>query len=528
MTGSQFIANTLKDAGADTVYGVPSYVGMWLIEALDAQGFDVILNTHEQNAGHMAEGHYLATGKLSVVSLAIGPGVTNAITGITQAFVDSIPMVILAGQANPYWWGRNEYHSHSGIGRNLNESQLLQSCTKAALYCHNSESFPQIVLDAVRTATTDRPGPVYLSIPVGLQTSELSNIPNLTTNTYLADNKVTATKKDIKLIESEFSKSTKPIVMIGGEVSKNDRKILKELLDNNCPYLTSHAGKGKVPILPNYLGTAWYSNSKHLSEALNESDLILVLGDHLTHFTGRIMGGYATDLPIIQVSEYQEEIGRAFTIQSGIHANASDLLSRLKLPKKPWSPTTKQASVDLKSYSTLSIIRQLGDLAPANTVFFADVGDAGYCSITDLKLRKDQDFFTTGKFGTCGYSIPTAIGHAQSDPTRPVVSIVGDLSINMNPQEMATAAKYNTPNTFLVFNNQIPQNITQGQEEVGRLIQSDIASVDYSSLAKAYGLDYYLINSLKDLNDFFTTADLNKSTNLVEIKLKAGDYPLVE
>lgn len=524
MTGATFLAKTLKANGMDTVFGIPSYVGIKILSALKEEGFDIILNSHEQNAAHMAEGYFYATGKVAVVSLAIGPGVTNAITGIANAYCESIPMIILAGRAATNWWGRNEYHAQSGIGRTIKEKQLVEACTKGAYYPNTEEELVSNINQAIERTYSGRQGPIYISIPQELQKADLKI-------TEVVEYKGKEINPVNKLVERQFSeiysRAKKPIWLFGGEIEEKVKSTLGNLLNGNCPYITSYAGKGKVPIHPNYLGTLWYCNSSQIIDVIEQADLLVVAGDHLTHFTSRLLDGLKNNLPIIQISQYSDELGRVLPIKLGVEANVSNFLDKLILDKKPWGESEAKKNSSNDQYSTLAVINKLANLAPRETVFFGDVGNAGYAAITDLVLGDGQKFYTTGKLGVCGWSVPTAMGYAYANKNVPVVSIIGDLSFFMNCQELINSDKLGTNNLYLVFNNGVPQNITQDQIlELGGTIQADMAYVDYEKIALGYGLEYFRVKSLVDLEKLFNCSQVFKKPMLAEIIVAKDDYPL--
>lgn len=524
---ASYLAQTLKKAGVDKVFGIPSYVGLGLLSELQKAGFEFILNTHEQNACHMAEGYYLANQKLPVVSLAIGPGVTNATTGIANAFIDSIPMIVLAGRAYSSKIGRNEYHANSGYGRTIDERLLIRAITKQGYFLDNKFSAIQLIYDSIRTSLSPRPGPVYLSVPPELQKEETLETKILSPVNYLAQNKTLISDVDLHRIEKQFNQAIKPLIVLGREVSKDNLTNLRKLLTGNCPYFTSYGAKGKVPLLSGYLGTLWYSNSEKIVTALEESDLVLAIGEEFTHFTTYYLGNYLKDKKIIQIVSNPEEIGRAFNLEVGLIGDVSDFVSRLDLEKKTWQPTYQEKENPDQSFNTLNIIKNLGSVAPENAVFFADVGNAGYCAITDLELKETQDFYTAGKFGTCGWSIPTSMGYALGDKTKPTFTITGDLSLNMNMQELANVKSLGIKSNFFLFNNHGPQNITSDQiKEVKTTIQSEISNVQYKNLTEAFGLKYQKINSQTELAIFMQKVDWNNEQYLVEFDLARKDDPL--
>ncbi len=527
MTIAKLLALTLKRAGADTVFGIPSYVGLGILQALHETKFKIELNSHEQNAAHMAEGYYYATGKLPIVSLAIGPGVTNALTGIANAYCESIPMIILAARASGVFIGRNEYHANSGIGRSLDEKKLLDSCTKQAYYLDNPTHAPRLIRDAVKTALTGRPGPVYISIPPQIQKIEVEEPSWLTEKRLFQLNSKPTNKDQLQKYKALFEEAKKPIIILGSEIKHAYKTDLEVFLRDNCPYFTSYGAKGKVPVLPNYLGTCWYSNSQGITKAIAESDLVVAMGEHFTHFTVRAFLKILETKPLIQISEYSEEIGRCTPPALGIENSIDEFLATSDSTKKPWQPLNIPNRKAGKEFNTLNVIRSLGQLAPSNAVFAGDVGNAGYASVTDLVLKDNQEFYTSGKFGVCGFSTAAAIGYSYGDVTKPVFSIVGDLSFAMNMQEVMNVKKFKSNTTFLVFNNSSLQNIVQDQcDMVGHSIQADIEPVNYRALAQAFDVDFHAIKTFDELSTLFEKVNFNSDSRIVEILVDKDDRPL--
>lgn len=529
MTISQFFARTLKKAGINKVFGIPSYVGLGILKALDEENFDIVLNTHEQNAAHAAEGYFYATNKPAILSIAIGPGITNAATGIANAYIESIPMIVAAARPYSGAIGRNEYHANSGLGRTLDEKSLLKSCCKQVFYIDNINNTQSMILEAIRTCLTGRPGPVYVSIPPELQEHELSNPLILNPHKYLASNISTLSTGDINLIQEEFEKAKKPIIIIGSEVSQLSKNDLKNILKGNCPYLTTYGAKGKVPILDNYLGTIWYANSNPVIETIKESDLILAIGEEFSFFSIRLLGQYILSQKIIQICNYPEEVGKVFGLYKGFTGDVNELVQKIKLPLKPWLPKLKVDRNTTNEFKTLNIIRKLGKLLPDKSVIFADVGNAGYASITDFMLQEDQRFFTTGKFGVCGWSIPSSIGYSTGNNQCPTFTIVGDLSFLMNLQEIANVKKLKTKNNFIVFKNKVPQNITKDQiDTLGKTIQSDLPDVNYEAIARGFGLEFTKFKTISKFESFFKLTNFETNQYIIELDIESDDYPLEE
>ncbi len=525
MTISKFFASSIKSSGIDTVFGIPSYVGMGILKSFEEEGFKIILNSHEQNAAHAAEGYYYKTGVPAVISLAIGPGVTNAITGIANAYVESVPMIVIAARAANSFRGRNEYHANSGLGRTLDEYTLLKSCTKAVYYLDNIDNAQSLINDAINTCFGGRPGPIFISIPPELQEKDISIDSFFSLNNIKEDNQISS--DSLNLVAKELNKSERPILVLGSQIRNVDKGKISKLMHLDCPYFTTYGAKGHVPLTSNYLGTAWYCNSEIITDYVNSADLVLAIGEDFSAFSIRAFGsGYnLKNKKLIQINTFPEEIGRVFNVDIGIACSLESFLDGFNPITKYWKV---DSLVNFKNgnYSTLSIIRSLADLLPDNSVFFADVGNAGYASITDLCLKNNQKFYTTGKFGVCGWSLGSALGYSFADRKNPVFSIIGDLSLNMNIGEIASFSKLKTNNHIILFNNRLPQNIAQDQKEVlGHTVQCDMPTIEFSSIAKAYGLKFIQINDDTDLQKL-AELDYSKSNYLVEVKVDPYDYPL--
>src|SRR4030042_5121727 len=223
---SEFLVKLIKKTGVDTVWGIPSYVGMHLLQNMHEEGFNMILNSHEENAAYAAGGYYYATGKPGVVSRARGPGLTNAITGIAEAYIESIPRIVISGRPSTRRIGRNEYHANSGLGRTLDEALLIKSCSKNNYIIDSKISAVGLIQDAVRTALTGRPGPVYISIPAEIQKEEIEidEIPEISDFCGVSDNH--PSNEQLVTFKKLVETSQKPIFIFGREVSQECTTVL--------------------------------------------------------------------------------------------------------------------------------------------------------------------------------------------------------------------------------------------------------------------------------------------------------------
>jgi thiamine pyrophosphate-dependent acetolactate synthase large subunit-like protein len=276
-------------------------------------------------------------------------------------------------------------------------------------------------------------------------------------------------------------------------------------------------------VLTNYLGTAWYSNSSHLGQACAQADLIVSLGEDFTAFSIRGFKPQVGD-KLIQIHPYMEELGRSFSLKKGYCGNAAQFIQTISTIKKPWGKLPEKQPVESVTNKYLKV---LGASLSGPLTYFADVGNAGYAAITDLSLTKGQGFYTPGKNGVCGYSIPAAIGYAYGKAADPVITIVGDLAFLMNMQEIANVKKFKTKNSFLVFNNKTPQNILVDQiKELSEEIQCDMPEMHFEGIANFAGLQYKHIHSPEEFGEWLTQIDLSAENYIVELDVPKDDQPL--
>ena len=521
MTTAAYLAQSLVANDIDTVFGIPSYTFMNGLRAYKEAGLNLTLNTHEQNAAHAAEGYYLATATPAVLSIAMGPGVTNSITGIANAFAENIPMLITIPTAYSHKIGQNEYHSNSGIGQNIDEYNLLKSVTKSVYKITDQSQATHYIDLAIKDLFTDNLGPVVLIIPPEIQKASVDN--NQATKLTVPSTHEFVSDQQCQAFEDAWSSAQKPIFMLGKEIRQVNRDSLNSLLTDNAPYFSSYQAGGWVPKLPNYLGNVWYCNSKHIETAVAESDLVIAIGEDFTHFTVRAIEADIRKTQLVHINSSIAELGRVFNHSNNHVANLTAVVEFLSsLGKKPNESHYKSGK---PNSSTQKYIRKLAKHLPDNAVFFADVGNAGYTAIAELDLGPEQDFYTSGKFGACGWSIGTSIGYALAQK-RVTFSIIGDLSLNMNIQELANIRKLGARSNVILFNNSTPQNISQDQiDEHGMEFQTDCPRINWDGICQAYGLKYHQIHKMAELSSL---AELNweKHQHLIEMKIPKSDRPL--
>jgi len=398
---------------------------------------------------------------------------------------------------------------------------MAASCCKQVFYINSLHNVEQLVYGAIRSVLTGRPGPVVIAIPQELQRADISISDVLMPISYVAEGMVKPDRKIVREVEELFHKASNPLIIFGKGIRNEKIEDIAHIVSGNCPYITSYAAKGSVPVLSNYLGTIWYANADHIYEVLEKADMVLAIGEEFTAFSFNKLKSYHAFSNLVQVHADSNELGRSFACKLAVQSDIHFFLTNIYLTKKAWNIDSPLKAK--KKSDTLSFITSLAQNLPEESTFFADVGNAGYAAISDMDLKEGQKFYTTGKFGLCGWSVPTAIGYAVSSPHSMVLSITGDLSFNMNMQELASLRRYKTKYHAIVCNNHGPQNILRDQvDELSKEIQSEDQQVNYKGIADAYGLIYQKVKEGKEI------AELVKGQKnfLFEIELDRYDYPI--
>ncbi len=506
-SGADILIETLIEQGVDTVFGYPGGAVLPIYDALfQNKRIKHILVRHEAGAAHAAEGYARSTGKPGVVLVTSGPGATNAVTGIADAFLDSIPLVVLTGQVATNLIGSDAFQEADTVG-------ITRHCTKHNYLVKDPADLAGIVREAFQIATTGRPGPVVVDIPKNVQvaTATPEKRSNATARYKPAgEGDLLAITKAVELL----AKAKAPILYTGGGIINSGPQasaLLRELAElTGAPVTSTLMGLGAYPASgEQWLGMLGMHGTYEANMAMNQCDVMVCLG---ARFDDRITGrldAFSPDSIKIHVDIDRSSINKTVRVDLPIVADVGLALKQMldiwkgrKIPAPKldewWARIKGWRAVDCLSYpaSTAEImpqyaIERLFELTKHRSpIITTEVGQHQMWAAQHFHFDAPNKWLTSGGLGTMGYGMPAAIGAQLGDPNALVIDIAGEASIQMNIQEMGTATQYRLPIKIFILNNEWMGMVRQWQELTyeGRYSSSYSDSLpDFVALAEAYG-----------------------------------------
>lgn len=501
MNGAQMVLACLEAEGVEVVFGYPGGAVLTLYDEIYKKGLRHILTRHEQGAAHAADGYARATGKTGVVISTSGPGATNLVTGIANAYMDSIPLVAITGQVARPGIGTDAFQEADITGISL-------PITKHNYLVTELQELPRIFKEAFHIAGTGRKGPVLIDLPKDVQAEEGKFVYPQRAEMPTYRPTYAGHAGQIGKAAAAIRRANKPLLYSGGGVISSGAH--DELLEfSRCariPVTTTLTGLGSIPHqYEYYLGMPGMHGTYAANHAINEADLIIAVG---ARFDDRVTGKldqFATRAQVIHIDIDPAEIGKnvaaAIPIVGDVKLVLTQLIKKLKpgdtedwcaqvLTWKRERPLRFSQSPDA-TLKPQFVINELYRLSGGDAVVTTDVGQHQMWAAQYYPLERPRTFISSGGLGTMGFGFPAAIGAQVAFPERTVICIAGDGSIQMNSQELATASCYNLPVKIAVINNQYLGMVRQWQEFFygSRYSHSCLqGSPDFVKLAAAYGV----------------------------------------
>ena len=506
-SGAEILIDTLIEQGVDTVFGYPGGAVLPIYDALFQQTkIRHILVRHEAGAAHAAEGYARSTGKPGVVLVTSGPGATNAVTGIADAFMDSIPLIVLTGQVATNLIGSDAFQEADTIG-------ITRHCSKHNYLVKDPAELATVVREAFTIATKGRPGPVVIDIPKNVQVATAASDvkrPARTRFTFAGE----ADYAEINRAGELIANAKAPILYTGGGIINSGpaaSEALRELAElTGAPVTSTLMGLGAYPASGEaWLGMLGMHGTYEANMAMNQCDVMVCLG---ARFDDRVTGrldAFSPDSIKIHVDIDRSSMNKTVRVDLPIVADVGTAMRQMidvwkgrkykKQPLDQWlSRIAGWRAVDCLSYpgSTQEIMPQYAierlfeatkDKAPIITT---EVGQHQMWAAQHFHFDAPNKWLTSGGLGTMGYGLPAAIGAQMGDPNALVIDIAGEASIQMNIQEMATATQYRLPVKVFILNNEWMGMVRQWQELTyeSRYSESYSDSLpDFVALAEAYG-----------------------------------------
>ncbi len=548
ITGAQMIIKCLKEEGVKVIFGYPGGKVIPLYDALFDSDIRHILVRHEQCAAHAADGYARVTGKTGVCVATSGPGATNLVTGIANAHMDSIPIVAITGQVGTAQIGTDAFQEADITG-------IVAPITKHNYLVKDVEDLPGVIKEAFRIASTGRPGPVLIDIPVDITTDLIDE--NFKVDINLPGYKPTlkGNLKQVRMAVKKIAESRKPVIFAGGGViSSGASDILRKFVKVvKIPVITSLLGMGSFPETDQLsLKMAGMHGTKYANLAFTEADLIIAVG---VRFDDRVTGKlseFAPEADVIHIDIDPAEIGKNIKVLVPIVGDAKIVLTDLKreyekyiekkgIPdREEWLSRIKKLKKDYplkydrnsNNVKPAYVVEKIYELTKGDAIICTEVGQNQMWAAQYYKFTKPRTLVSSGGLGTMGFGLPASIGAKIGRPDKTVIDIAGDGSIQMVSQELATAVTNKIPIKIIILNNGYLGMVRQWQEFFWnrRYSQTNINNcVDFVKLVEAYGGIGFRVKQKEEVESTIKKAlEINKLV-LVDIWIDREEnvYPMV-
>lgn len=529
MKVSEAIVKCLEREGVTTVFGYPGGAILPVYEALRTSSVKHVLVRNEQSAAHMASGYARASNRTGVCLSTSGPGATNLITGIATAYMDSIPMVIITGQVKSDMIGKDVFQEADITG-------ATEPFTKHSYLLKRAEDLPRTLSEAFFIASTGRPGPVLIDIPVDVQQEHIAfEYPE---KVEIAGYKPTTNGHagQMKRIIQRMKSAKRPVIFAGGGVLRSNAEVeLKSYAEKaGIPVVNTLMGMGAFPMdSPCFAGLVGTHGHEHTTKILSRADVIMVIGARLSDRAARNFAALCAKADIIHVDIDPAEIGKIVNHQIPVVGDAKNILSKLEECVEPldtgewlkeintYKEPVRLSKADRDNYIHPGhAISMMSEMAAADAIVVADVGQNQFWAARNFQVTGQRRFMTSGGLGTMGYSLPAALGAKLAMPEKQVVCVIGDSGIQMLLAELGSIADSGETMTVMLMNNQRLGMVRELQDNTyGRGRQFAVSfgsSPDFVSIAKAFGLQGRRVEREEDLPQALSEALNSKTPYLLE------------
>jgi acetolactate synthase-1/2/3 large subunit len=548
VTGAEALLKSLTEEGVDTVFGYPGGAIMPVYDKLlDYEGtLRHILTRHEQGAAHAAQAYAMVTGKPGVCFATSGPGATNLVTGIANAFLDSVPMVFITAQVTSALIGTDAFQETDILG-------ISMPVTKWNAQVKKADEIPDTVARAFYIARTGRPGPVLIDISKDAQLESMTFRYRKCTyiRSYNPVNPLIS--RDIESAAVMINHAERPLVLAGHGV----------IISGAVAELKTLAEKGGIPVAVTLLGIPAFSHDHRLFAGMlgmhgnyapniltNKADLIIAAG---MRFDDRVTGNlkkYAPQARVIHIDIDRAEIDKNVRADLGINGDVREVLTAM-LPhirerkREEWirefrildrtehekviRPETGPEEGDLRMGEVVKVI---SEMAPQNAVVVTDVGQHQMAVARYYRFTDSNTLITSGGMGTMGFGLPASLGAATGTTDRQVIAFIGDGGFQMTLQELGTIMQYRIPVKIVLLNNSFLGMVRQWQEMFfnSRYASTEMVNPDFERLASAYGIQVRKISSREELKEAATGMISSEGPYILvtEVSRTANILPMVE
>jgi acetolactate synthase, large subunit, biosynthetic type len=541
LNGSQILVECLKEQGVDTIFGYPGGAVLNLYDELYRHQDEIkhILTSHEQGAAHAADGYARATGKVGVCLATSGPGATNLVTGIANAYMDSVPMVAITGNVGTNLLGKDSFQEVDIAG-------VTMPITKHNFIVKDVKKLAKTIRRAFKIAASGRPGPVLVDITKDVTANKCEYKKEDVKKADKAKKEKSFTEKELDKAAEMIAKAKRPVIFLGGgAIISEAHKEIKDLVDlMDAPVCDSLMGKGAFDGTDKrYMGMIGMHGTKTANFSVTECDLLVVLG---ARFSDRVTGNtksFAKRAKILHIDIDPAEINKNVKVDLSIEGDVKDVLKELnkKLTKQThdeWMEhiAEMQAKYPLRYHENELtgpyFIEELYRLTKGDAIISTEVGQHQMWAAQFYKYSKPRTLLTSGGLGTMGYGLGASIGAQIGCPNKQVINLAGDGCFRMNMNELATAAHYNVPIIEVVFNNNVLgmvrqwQTLFYGKRYSQTLLSQDI---DYVKLAESMNIKAFRVTKKEEVDEVIKKALKAKGPVFIEVVIDKNEsvWPMV-
>ncbi|RPE75756.1 acetolactate synthase 2 catalytic subunit [Vulcaniibacterium tengchongense] len=545
MNAARWLAQALIAEGVDTLFGYPGGAIMPFYDALHASPLKHVLVRHEQGAAFAANGYARASGRVGVCVATSGPGASNLVTGIADAMLDSVPMVVITGQVPTTLMGTDAFQELDVFG-------MTMPIVKHSFLARRVEDLPRMVAEAFRIARSGRPGPVLIDLPKDVQVADAAHLPAHAPLPVEAPPRPSDASLHAAL--ALIAQAHKPVVYGGGGIALGEAvPAFRTFVDaTQIPTVLTLRGLGALPAQhPLNLGMLGMHGSRAANLAVQEADLLIVVG---ARFDDRATGKLAEFAPharVVHMDLDAAEISKLRHADVGVRGDIRHSLTALTLPcaahlhgrhgaaRRGWRAACQQrarehaARYDAPGATVYApaLLKRLSELAP-DAVVSCDVGQHQMWVAQHWQLADPRRHLTSGALGAMGFGLPAAIGAQLQDPAAQVVCVSGDGSFLMNVQELATLRRYRLPVKIVLLDNQALGMVRQWQELFfdKRYSEIDLSdNPDFGAIARAFGIQALQVERADEVEDALAALLAADGPALLHVAIDqaANVWPLV-
>lgn len=553
---SELIVRYMEKLGIDTIFGMPGAHILPVYDSLYDSPIRSVLAKHEQGAAFMACGYSRASGRIGACITTAGPGATNLVTGIANAYADKQPVLVITGETPTYVFGKGGLQESSGEGGSIDQSALFDSITRYSRVIERTDYLANVLNQASRILLSENAGPVLLSLPYNVQKEMVD--PAILDQVYFGNgarqNKAVAANapvqqpQQIQQFADLITASSQPVIISGyGCIRSGAQDAIARLSEKfNIPVCSSLKGKGSIDeSSPLSLGSLGVTSSGYAYDYIvNRADLIVVLGASFNERTSYLWNeSLLADKQVIQVDINEEHLNKVFQADLCLHADIRQTIDAVL-------DNINGAAVDRKQLDDIGEYKNRIELRASEkgeAIFQAEFSlvkaffekmngrfPEGISVFDDniifaqnlLEVSGNYRFYPNAGISSLGHAIPAAIG-AQFAERTTMFAIIGDGGFQMCCMELMTAVNYNIPLSVILFNNSSMGLIRKNQIQSynNRFIDCDFTNPDYGKLAESFGINHVRIQSEDELDPMFNNTDFHHAINLIEIVIDKNAFP---